>query len=77
MSSDEQPDIGDSALSEVLRRPTRAAGDLSEVGDDTAGHTMEDLARDLEPAVSKPTDREILEEILERVRRIEEHLDST
>jgi len=77
MSDDEHPDVDDDTLAEVVRRPTRTAGDLSEVADASPGITTEDLARDLEAVASKPgvpTDRELLEELLRRVRRIEEHL---
>ena len=74
---DEQPEVDDGTLSEVVRRPTRTAGDLSEVAEATAGITTEDLARDLEAVASRPgvpTERELLEELLWRVRRIEEHI---
>ena len=67
-------------LSEYVRRPTRTAGDLSEVAEATAGITTEDLARDLETAASKQgalTDKELLADLLERVKRIEEHLGLT
>jgi len=82
MSSDptsevEQPEVDDGTLSEVVRRPTRTAGDLSEVADATPGITTSDLARDLEAVASKPpvpTERELLVELLRRVRSIEEHL---
>ena len=63
-----------------VRRPTRTAGDLSEVAEATAGITTEDLARDLETAASKQgalTDKELLADLLERVERIEEHLGLT
>ena len=76
-SEDEQPDVDDGTLSEIVRRPTRTAGDLSEVADASPGITTEDLARDLEAVASKPgvpTDRELLEELLRRVQRIEERL---
>lgn len=75
--SDEEPEVDDGTLSEVVRRPARAAGDLSEVADASPGITTEDLARDLETVAAKPgvpTERELLEEILRRVRRIEEQL---
>jgi len=76
-SDEEQSEVDEGTLSEVVRRPTRTAGDLSEVADATAGITTEDLARDLEAVASKPgvpTDRELLVELLRRVQRIEEHL---
>ena len=76
-SADEQPEIDDGTLSEVVRRPTRTAGDLSEVADATPGVTTDDLARSLEAVASKPgvpTERELLEELLRRVQRIERHL---
>jgi hypothetical protein len=47
-SDDEFPEVDDETLSEVVRRPTRTAGDLSEVADASPGITTEDLARDLE-----------------------------
>jgi len=77
MSDDEHPEIDDGTLSEVVRRPTRTAGDLSEVADASPGITTEDLARDLEAVASRPgaqTERELLEDLLRRVRQIEEYL---
>jgi hypothetical protein len=71
---------GEEELSEYVRRPTRTAGDLSEVAEAAAGITTEDLARDLETAASKQgalTDKELLADLLERVKRIEEHLGLT
>jgi hypothetical protein len=76
-SEDEQPEVDDGTLSEVVRRPTRTAGDLSEVADASPGITTKDLARDLEAVASKrgvPTDSELLANLLERVKRIEEQL---
>jgi hypothetical protein len=76
-SEDEFPEVDDETLSEVVRRPTRTAGDLSEVADASPGITTEDLARDLEAVASRPgvqTERELLEDLLRRVRRIEEYL---
>jgi hypothetical protein len=75
MSSDSN--TPEEEFSEFVRRPTRTAGDLSEVVDGTAGITTEDVGRDLEAVASKsrtPTERELLEELLRRVERIEEHL---
>jgi hypothetical protein len=77
MPDDEHPEIDDGTLSEVVRRPTRTAGDLSEVADASPGITTEDLARDLEAVASRPgvqTERQLLEDLLRRVRRIEEYL---
>jgi len=77
ISDDEQREVDDSTLSEVVRRPTRTAGDLSQVADASPAVTTEDLARDLEAIASKPggpTERELLEELLRQVRRIGEHL---
>jgi hypothetical protein len=77
ISDDEHPEVDDETLSEVVRRPTRTAGDLSEVADASPGITTEDLARDLEAVASRPgvqTERELLEDLLRRVRRIEEYL---
>jgi hypothetical protein len=68
---------GEQEFSEYVRRPTRTAGDLSEVAEATAGITTEDLARDLEAVASKqgtPTDRDLLANLLKRVKRIEDHL---
>ena len=79
-SEDEQPDVDDGTLSEIVRRPTRTAGDLSEVADASPGITTDDLARDLEAVASKQgvsTDSELLAELLRRVQRIEEHLGIT
>jgi hypothetical protein len=76
-SEDEQPEVDTGTLSEVVRRPTRTAGDLSEVADASPGITTEDLARDLEAVASRPgvrTEKELLEDLLRRVRRIEEYL---
>jgi hypothetical protein len=75
MSSD--PSTSVEEFSEFVRRPTRTAGDLSEVADGPTGLTTEDVARDLESVASRsrtPTGREPLEELLRRVERIEEHL---
>jgi hypothetical protein len=79
-SGDEQPEVDDGTLSEIVRRPTRTAGDLSEVADASPGITTEDLARDLEAVASKQgvsTDSELLADLLRRVQRIEEHLGIT
>jgi hypothetical protein len=76
-SGGEQPEVDDATLSEVVRRPTRTAGDLSEVADASPGITTEDLARDLEAVASKrgvATEGELLADLLRRVDRIEEHL---
>jgi len=75
MSSD--PSTSEEEFSEFVRRPTRTAGDLSEVADGPAGITTEEVARDLESVASKsrtPTERELLQELLRRIERIEEHL---
>jgi hypothetical protein len=80
ISDDEQAAVDDGTLSEVVRRPTRTAGDLSQVADASPGITTKDLARDLETVASKqgaPTETELLADLLERVRRIEEHLGLT
>ena len=47
---DERPEIDDKTISEVVRKPTRTAGDLSEVAGGPAGITTENVARDLETA---------------------------
>jgi hypothetical protein len=75
---DERPEIDDKTISEVVRKPTRTAGDLSEVAGGPAGITTENVARDLETAASKSrlsTDRDLLKELLDRVRRIERYGD--
>jgi hypothetical protein len=75
-SDDKQPEVDDGTLSNVVRRPTRTAGDLSEVADASPGITTEDLARNLEAVASKrgvPTQSELLADLLERVKRIEEY----
>jgi hypothetical protein len=67
----------DEALSEVFRKPTRTAGDLSEVADAAPGITTEDVAHDLEAVASKRgvrTESELLADLLRRVERIEQHL---
>jgi hypothetical protein len=77
ISDDEHPEVDDETLSEVVRRPTRTAGDLSEVADASLGITTEDFARDLEAVASKrgvPTESELLADLLRRVQRIERHL---
>ena len=79
-SDDEYPEVDDGTLSEVVRRPTRTAGDLSEVANASPGITTEDLARDLEAVASKrgvQTEGELLADLLRRVQRIEEHLGIT
>jgi hypothetical protein len=73
----ESPEIDEGTISEVIRKPTRTAGDLAEVADSTAGITTEDLAHDLESVASKSrtqTDRELLDGLLRRVERIEQRL---
>jgi hypothetical protein len=80
MSDDERPEVDEGTLSEVVRKPTRTAGDLSEVADASPGITTEDLARDLEAVASKrgvPTESELLADLLRRIERIEEHLGIT
>ena len=75
-SDDAQPEVDVQTLSDVFQQPIKAAGDLSETADAAPGITTEDLARDLE-AVAKagvPSERELLLEVLWRLRRIEEHL---
>jgi hypothetical protein len=77
MSVDEHPEVDDGTLSDVVRRPTRTAGDLSEVAEATPRITTEDFARDLEAVASKravPTENELLADLLRRVERIEQHL---
>jgi hypothetical protein len=74
---DEDPEIDNGTLSDVIRKPTRTAGDLSEVADSSSGMTTEDVARDLESVASRSrtsTDRELLEDLLRRVEHIEQHL---
>jgi hypothetical protein len=74
---DEDPEIDNGTLSDVIRKPTRTAGDLSEVADSSSGMTTEDVARDLESVASKSrtgTDRALLEDLIRRVERIEQHL---
>jgi hypothetical protein len=75
VSSD--PSTSDEEFSDFVRRPTRTAGDLSEVAEGSAEITTEDVARDLESIASKSrtqTDRELLQSLLRRVERIEQHL---
>jgi hypothetical protein len=77
VSQDGNPEIDDGTLSEVIRKPTRTAGDLSEVAEGSAEITTEDIARDLESVASRSraaSDRELLEDLLRRVERIEQHL---
>ena len=80
ISDEEHPEVDDETLSEIVRRPTRTAGDLSEAADASPGITTEDLARDLEAVASKRgvlTDSELLADLLRRVERIEQHLGIT
>jgi hypothetical protein len=75
-----EPTSSGEELSEYVRRPTRTAGDLSEIADASPEITTADLARDLEAVASKqsaPTESELLADLLERVKRIEEHLGLT
>jgi hypothetical protein len=76
-SVDEQPEVNDETLSEVFQQPIKAAGDLSEVADASSGITTKDVARDLETAAKSgvPTERELLQQILRRLGRIEEQLE--
>jgi hypothetical protein len=71
----EQPEVDDSTLSDVVRRPTRTAGDLSEVADASPRiTTQEALARDLETVTAEPgaaAERELLADLLRWVERIE------
>jgi hypothetical protein len=68
-SDDEFPIQDDETLSELVRTPSRTSGDLQQHAD---------LEDDLEPVADfeerAPTNREMLAELLQRVRRIEEHL---
>src|SRR5687767_8728608 len=52
-SEEEEEEEEEEEFSEFVRRPTRTAGDLSEVADGPAGITTEDVARDLESVASK------------------------
>jgi hypothetical protein len=45
MSDDEQSEVDDKTVSEVVRKPTRAAGDLSEAAGASAEITLEELLR--------------------------------
>ena len=68
-SDHEFPIPDDETLSELVRTPSRTSGDLQQ-------HV--DLEDDLEPVPEfeepAPTNKEMLAELLQRVRRIEEHL---
>ena len=44
MSEDEQPEVDDNPVPEVVRKPIKTTGDLSEAGD-SAGITVEELLR--------------------------------
>jgi hypothetical protein len=44
-SDEEQPIVDEEAVSEVIRKPTRTAGDLSEGGEASGGITLEGLIR--------------------------------
>jgi hypothetical protein len=74
---DGNPEIDDGTLSDVIRKPTRTAGDLSEVAESSVGITTEDVSRDLESVASRSrtqSERELLENLIRRVERIEQHL---
>jgi hypothetical protein len=74
---DGNPEIDDGTLSDVIRKPTRTAGDLSEMAEGSAEITTEDVARGLESVASKSqtaTEAELLEDLIRRVERIEQHL---
>jgi len=68
-SDDEFPIEDDETLSELVRTPSRTSGDLQQHAD---------LEDDLEPVPDfqerAPTNREMLAEVLQRVRGVEEHL---
>ena len=68
LADDELPQYDDGTLSDIVSKPTRAAADLDQYADleDDLDAVLAD-----EPA---PTDREMIKEILERVRRIEDRL---
>jgi hypothetical protein len=71
ISDDEKPGIDDATLSEVVRRPTRTAGDLSEGADASGSITLEELllqVRRMENEIS---------ELRENVRRIERNIHSS
>jgi hypothetical protein len=69
-SDDEQSVIDDGTLSDVVRRPTRTAGDLSEVADASAGITLEELLRRVRRMENE------ISELRESVRRIERNIAS-
>src|SRR5215218_7792343 len=68
-SDDEFPIQDEETLSELVRTPSRTSGDLQQHAD---------LEDDLGPVPDfeepPPTNKEMLAELLQRVRRIEEHL---
>jgi hypothetical protein len=69
LADDELPQYDDGTLSDIVRKPTRAAADLDQNAD---------LEDDLDAVLTDeraPTDREMIKEILERVGRIEEKLE--
>src|SRR5215213_2294046 len=68
-SDDEFPIQDDETLSELVRTPSRTSGDLQQHAD--LEDDLETVPDFEEPA---PTNREMLAELLQRVRRIEEHL---
>jgi hypothetical protein len=66
IAGDELPQYDYGTLSDFVRKPTRTAADLDQCAD---------LEDDLDAVLADeraPTDREMIKEILERVRRIEE-----
>jgi hypothetical protein len=69
LADDELPQYDDGILSGIVRKPTRAEADLDQYAD-----REDDLDAFLADERA-PTDREMIKEILERVRRIEEKLE--
>jgi hypothetical protein len=70
-SEDQFPEVDEATLSDVVRRPTRTAGDLSEVADASAGITLEELLRRVQRMENE------ISELRESVRRIERDIHSS
>jgi hypothetical protein len=68
-SDDEFPIEDDETVSELVRTPSRASADLQQHVD-----LEDDLEAGLHVKQRGPTRREVLEDLLRRVERIEKHL---
>jgi hypothetical protein len=56
----EQPEVDDRTLSDVIRKPTRTSGDLSEVAEGSVGFSVPTRPIEDSPVFDPPVDRERL-----------------